>query len=59
MHTQPLFAGARVIGGAVSERHFARGLCLPSSSSLSETDQALVIDLLRDSLVPTTAAHSL
>jgi len=47
MHTQPLFQGAMAIGGEVSERRFARGLCLPSSSSLTESDQGLVIDSLR------------
>ena len=47
MHTQPLLRDAPAIGGTVSERLFARGLCLPSSSSLSESDQDLVIDSLR------------
>ena len=47
MHTQPLLQGAATIGGSVSERHFARGLCLPSSSSLTEADQDLVIESFR------------
>jgi dTDP-4-amino-4,6-dideoxygalactose transaminase len=47
MHTQPLFAGAERLGGGVAERLFARGICLPSSSSLSETSQAEVISELR------------
>jgi dTDP-4-amino-4,6-dideoxygalactose transaminase len=47
MHTQPLLQGTLAIGGAVSERHFARGLCLPSSSSLTEDDQDLVIESFR------------
>ena len=47
MHTQPLLQGAKTIGGSVSERHFARGLCLPSSSSLTESDQDLVIESFR------------
>ena len=47
MHTQPLLQGTLVVGGAVSERHFARGLCLPSSSSLTEDDQDLVIESFR------------
>jgi dTDP-4-amino-4,6-dideoxygalactose transaminase len=50
MHTQPLFAGAERLGGGVAERLFARGICLPSSSSLSETDQAEVIAELRVAL---------
>jgi dTDP-4-amino-4,6-dideoxygalactose transaminase len=39
MHRQPLFADARVLGGTVSDRLFATGLCLPSGSSLTERDQ--------------------
>lgn len=47
MHLQPVFAGCRVIGDAVSKGIFARGLCLPSGSSLTEADQARVIDVIR------------
>ncbi len=43
MHMQPVFARAPVFGGAVSEDLFARGVCLPSSSSLPEADQARII----------------
>jgi dTDP-4-amino-4,6-dideoxygalactose transaminase len=46
MHQQPIFAGRRVLGGAVSAALFANGLCLPSGSSLSEDDQTRVIDLI-------------
>lgn len=42
MHTQPLFRDAEAVGGSVSESLFARGICLPSSSSLSETQQQRV-----------------
>jgi dTDP-4-amino-4,6-dideoxygalactose transaminase len=38
LHRQPLFAGCRHRGGAVAERVFERGLCLPSGSSLTEED---------------------
>jgi len=38
MHLQPLYEGARCYGGSVGERLFERGLCLPSSSSLSAED---------------------
>jgi pyridoxal phosphate-dependent aminotransferase EpsN len=44
MHTQPLYRGCECIGGAVAEDLHRRGICLPSSSSLSEADQAFVID---------------
>lgn len=38
LHLQPVFAGARVFGGAVSEDLFARGLCLPSGSAMTRAD---------------------
>jgi dTDP-4-amino-4,6-dideoxygalactose transaminase len=38
MHAQPVFAGARCYGGAVSERLFRQGLCLPSGAGLAEAD---------------------
>lgn len=47
MHTQPLFEGAESVGGAVSEELFARGICLPSSSSLAPSDQERVIEIMR------------
>lgn len=43
MHLQPVFAGARVRGGEVSRHIFEHGLCLPSGSQLSESDQDRVI----------------
>ena len=46
MHMQPVFAGASHTGGAVSERLFTEGLCLPSGSSLTEEEQDRVIDLV-------------
>ena len=39
MHLQPVFADARSVGGAVSQRLFDRGLCLPSGSSLTDEQQ--------------------
>ena len=44
MHMQPVFQGATVVGGTVSEDLFAHGLCLPSGSSMSRSDQQRVID---------------
>jgi len=38
LHLQPVFAKARVFGGAVSEDLFARGLCLPSGSAMTRAD---------------------
>lgn len=43
MHLQPVFAGCDVWGGAVSERLFRDGLCLPSGSSLTDEDRERVI----------------
>ena len=47
MHLQPVFAGCRAIGGAVSEDLFARGLCLPSGSNLKDVEIDEVIDVVR------------
>jgi len=52
MHMQPVFAGTRVFGGAVSERLFRDGLCLPSGSSLSPDEQDRVISIVRRSFRP-------
>lgn len=38
MHLQPVFARYPCVGGSVSERLFANGLCLPSGSNLTEKD---------------------
>ncbi|HEU4564642.1 MAG TPA: DegT/DnrJ/EryC1/StrS family aminotransferase, partial [Gemmatimonadaceae bacterium] len=58
MHTQPLFAGASAIGGAVAERLYSTGLCLPSSSSLSEEDQQRVIEALRAAVAAPAVSRS-
>jgi pyridoxal phosphate-dependent aminotransferase EpsN len=47
MHLQPLFADAERIGGEVAKDLNKRGICLPSSSSLTETEQQFVIDAVR------------
>ncbi len=47
LHTQPVFAGCRVRGGAVSEAAFAHGLCLPSGSSLTEPELERICALVR------------
>jgi pyridoxal phosphate-dependent aminotransferase EpsN len=47
MHLQPVFTGCAVLGGAVAEELFARGLCLPSGSSLCDAEQARVVAVLR------------
>ncbi|HVH42539.1 MAG TPA: DegT/DnrJ/EryC1/StrS family aminotransferase, partial [Labilithrix sp.] len=47
MHLQPVFASCERFGGSVAEDLFERGLCLPSSSSLTKEDQDRVIDIVR------------
>jgi pyridoxal phosphate-dependent aminotransferase EpsN len=47
MHLQPLYAGSERYGGEVAEDLFRRGICLPSSSSLSLEDQLYVINQVR------------
>lgn len=46
MHLQPLYRDAECAGGAVATDLYERGICLPSSSSLSEADQTRVIERL-------------
>lgn len=47
MHLQPVFRGARVRGGAVSEAIFRDGLCLPSGSAMTEDDVDRVVRGIR------------
>ena len=47
MHLQPIFAGTRCSGGAVAERLFDHGLCLPSGSNLTDSDLQRVVDAVR------------
>jgi dTDP-4-amino-4,6-dideoxygalactose transaminase len=47
MHLQPVFRGARAIGGAVAESLYRQGLCLPSGSALSDEDQDRIIEIIR------------
>lgn len=46
MNMQPVFSGAPYYGEKVGETLFDRGLCLPSGSSLTDSDIARVIDAL-------------
>ena len=47
MHLQALYASSERHRGQVAEDLFARGICLPSSSSLSEQDQLKVVNAVR------------
>jgi len=46
LHRQPAFAGSPVVGGAVAERLFAHGLCLPSGSALVVDDLTRVAGVI-------------
>jgi pyridoxal phosphate-dependent aminotransferase EpsN len=47
MHLQPLFASCEHVGGDVAEDLFLRGICLPSSSNMTEEEQTHVIEAVR------------
>lgn len=47
LHLQPVFASCPRYGGPVAEDLFQRGVCLPSSSSLTLDDQLVTINRIR------------
>lgn len=47
LHLQPLFSGCEVFGGAVSEKIFAQGICLPSGTAMTESDLFRISALIR------------
>lgn len=51
MHRQPVHAHSEFSSTGVADRLATTGLCLPSGSSLSESDQDRVIDLVTRSMV--------
>lgn len=52
MHLQPVFRDCRTYGGAVAERLFRTGLCLPSGSNLRDEDQQRVVEIIRQAHRP-------
>jgi len=52
MHAQPVHAGAPARLDGTADRLFATGLCLPSSSGMSDGDLDRVLAALRESLSP-------
>ncbi len=50
MHLQPVFADCLVVADGTSQDLFSRGLCLPSSSALSDTEVDEVIDVMTEEL---------
>jgi len=47
MHQQPVFAGSRTFGGAVSEQIFETGICLPSGTGLRDEQIDRIAALVR------------
>lgn len=47
MHMQPVFEGCPCYGGDVSRRLFDNGLCLPSSSTMTDSDVARVAERIK------------
>jgi dTDP-4-amino-4,6-dideoxygalactose transaminase len=47
MHLQPVFKGCHIRGGAVSERLFRDGLCLPSGTAMTDSDLDRITTLIR------------
>jgi pyridoxal phosphate-dependent aminotransferase EpsN len=47
LHMQPVFAECRKVGGAVAERLFRDGLCLPSGSQMTQDDLGEVVEVVR------------
>jgi pyridoxal phosphate-dependent aminotransferase EpsN len=47
MHLQPVFQSCRRCGGAVSEKLFTEGLCLPSGSGMTAGEQQRIVDIIR------------
>ena len=48
MHAQPVFADREAVLNGTSDEIFARGLCLPSGSSLTDAQQGEVIAAILD-----------
>jgi pyridoxal phosphate-dependent aminotransferase EpsN len=57
MHLQKLYQGCSRYGGAVAERLFAEGICLPSSSSLTSEEQDYVVNVVRQAAGMSTCNH--
>lgn len=47
LHVQPAYAGSRAVGSGIGTALFERGVSLPSSTHLTRSDQATVIDAVR------------
>ena len=59
MHQRVLFEGCQCYGGTVASDLFRRGICLPSSSSLTTGQLENVVDRLLAAPAAVTPSHSL
>ena len=50
LHMQPIFKDNTCFGGQLAASLFAHGLCLPSGSSMSDSERQRVIDTIKHSL---------
>lgn len=55
MHLQPIYSDAGMTGGDGAAAHFATGLCLPSGSSMTASDQTRVINAVKLALSSNSA----
>ncbi len=50
MHLQPLFKDAKAIVDGTSEQLFAKGLCVASSTTMTEEDVRMICDTIKENL---------
>ena len=50
MHMQPVFAGSTFVGTGVCEKLFEIGVCLPSGSGMTESEQSRVIEVIQQAV---------
>jgi dTDP-4-amino-4,6-dideoxygalactose transaminase len=50
LHLQPLFKGCSYFGNGLSEQLFEQGLCIPSSSSLTNEEVNIVCETLAETI---------
>jgi dTDP-4-amino-4,6-dideoxygalactose transaminase len=46
LHMQPVFEGAMTFGGGTAEQLFSKGICLPSGTSLTDSDIERICDVI-------------
>jgi dTDP-4-amino-4,6-dideoxygalactose transaminase len=52
MHLQPVYQDCRIRGGAIGERIFGHGLCLPSGDQLDESDLDRISGIIKSCCIP-------